>query len=90
MKDGNLFKHERALYLLARGENVWESDIEAMKELRQDIINVVIPSFHHGQEAEQGVQEIAICGTNQKAENVGSALACMRSYDNQWIYTRKK
>ena len=85
-----LLKYEKAIELLAEGEKLWECEDDEMQKLRTEIENVVLPSKHHGQEAEQGVQEVSICAANQKAEKVASALVSVRSYDNQYVTQEEK
>ena len=85
-----LLKYEKAIELLAEGEKLWECEDDEMQKLRTEIENVVLPSKHHGQEAEQGVQEVSICAANQKAEKVASALVSVRSYDNQYVSQEEK
>lgn len=86
----SLLHHERAIDLLAKGKKLWTSDKDEIVQLRNHIQKVVIPSYHHQQEAEQGVQEVDICSDNQKAENVASGLVSVRSYDNQYVYQMEK
>jgi hypothetical protein len=84
VEDRLLVKHRDALIELSRTKTtVWDlTDNASVISLREDCNNIIIPSYHHSQNIEAGVQETSICTDNQKSEQIASALVAARSYDN--------
>lgn len=56
-------------------------------DFRVDCQNIILTMKHHTrtQSTESGVQEISICSSNGKGEHEATALAMLRSFDNQPI-----